>query len=194
MTQPASQRQRELDALAYLFSNQRHFPEFEFKLAEPSDIPALLHLERYCFNPFLAFGPRRWRYLISKSSCSTILLLHQGVLIAYLCLLPHQGWGGMEVRALAVHWSYRKKGLGCYLMRLSKELALQWHFRRLYLSVDCENAAALALYQQCGLKISRTLAHYYGLERHGLRMRLNLAQQDNIVENRERVEVELHKQ
>jgi len=174
MTQPVSQRQRELDVLAWFFKHPPHNSDLHCKVAELSDLPALLHLERYCFNPYLAFGRRRWRYLISKSSCSTILLFQQETLVAYLCLLPHQGWCGLEVRALAVHWSHRQKGLGRQLMQLSQYLARQWHLRAIYLSVDCENMPARTLYERLGLQISDKLPDYYGMDRHGLRMRFKV--------------------
>lgn len=142
MNQSGKKCQRDLDALAYFFQNPPHLPGIKCKIAELSDLPALLHMERYCFNPFLAFGRRRWRYLIAKSSCSTILLFQQETLVAYLCLLPHRGWQGLEIRSLAVHWLHRQKGLGRWLMHLSQSLAQQWHLKSLYLSVDCENTAA----------------------------------------------------
>ena len=178
MKQPVSKRQREQDVLAWFFKHSPHIPDLHCKVAELSDLPALLHLERYCFNPYLAFGRRRWRYLISKSCCSTILLFQQETLVAYLCLLPHQGWCGLEIRALAVHWLHRQKGLGRWLMQLSKHLARQWHLRAIYLSVDCENMPARCLYDYLGLQISAKLADYYGQDRHGLRMKLNLMNVD----------------
>lgn len=175
MMQPIDKRQREQDVLAYFLKHPiNSVTELECKIAAASDIPALLHLERYCFNPYLAFGRRRWKYLIDTSSCSTILIFEKEILVAYLCLLPHRGWQGLEIRALAVHWSYRQKGVGRWLMHLSQALARQWHLRALYLSVDCENDAAKHLYSQMGMHISAKLADYYGLDRHGLRMRCNL--------------------
>ena len=82
------------------------------------------------------------------------------------------------VRALAVHWLHRQKGLGRWLMSLSQHLAQQWQLRTIYLSVDCENMPARTLYERLGLQISGQLADYYGLNRHGLRMRLNLELND----------------
>jgi len=57
------------------------------------------------------------------------------------------------------------------LMQLSQHLARQWHLRSIYLSVDCENMPARTLYEQLGLQISGQLSHYYGVDKHGLRMR-----------------------
>ncbi|MBB6055968.1 GNAT family N-acetyltransferase [Tolumonas osonensis] len=171
MIQSGKKCQRDRDALAFFFQNPPHVPDMYCRIATLSDLPALLHLERYCFNPFLGFGRRRWRYLITGSACTTLLLFHQETLVAYLCLLPHQGWQGLEIRALAVHWSFRQKGLGRWLIQLSQALSRQWHMRALYLSVDCENTAALSLYQQAGFQTSAELADYYGPDRHGLRMR-----------------------
>lgn len=166
-------RQRIQDALAYFFSHPLPKSEFWCQLASVADVPALLHLERYCFNPYLAFGRRRWRYLIAKSSCITVVIYHQQTLVAYLCLLPHRGWKGLEIRAVAVHWLHRNKGIGSWLLALAISLARQWHMKHLYLSVDCENEQARNMYKQLGFCVSALLADYYGLDRHGHRMRLS---------------------
>lgn len=136
------------------------------------DLPSLLFLERYCFNPCLAFGQKRWRYLLTRSVCRTIGVFHHEQLIAYLCLLPHQGWQAVEIRSLAVHWSYREQGIGHWLLQIAKAQSANWMLDKICLSVDCENTAALCLYPTIGILLaSYPQPHYYGLERHAVRQR-----------------------
>ncbi len=173
MSTSHEKRQRIHESLAYFFSQPLPDPELRCQLASLTDIPALLHLERYCFNPYLAFGRRRWRYLIGKSSCVTVLIYRQQTLVAYLCLLPHNGWQGIEIKTVAVHWLHRQQGIGAWLLRLTISLARQWQMKHIFLSVDCENEPAIHLYQQLGFRISSVLMDYYGLDKHGHRMRLS---------------------
>lgn len=154
------------------FMAEHHHPAVitSMRLLIPDDLPALLFLERYCFNPCLAFGVRRWRYLLTKSVGHTIGIFHADQLIGYLCLLPHRGWQAVEIRSLAVHWSFRGQGIGQWLLQVAKAQTRVWQLEKLCLSVDCENDAALRLYPQLGsLQASHLLEHYYGLDRHALR-------------------------
>lgn len=153
---------------------QTEYPQYQFKLASLDDLSAIVHLERYCFNPFIAFERRRWRYLISRSVCSVLLVYDNQTLVAYLCLFPHAGWHGVEIRSLAVHWHYRRQGLGRILMRCAETFAGQQNFRSLYLSVDCVNEPAFLLYQHYGFQIKTRVKDYYGQERDAYRMRLSV--------------------
>jgi len=153
---------------------QQEYPQYQFERATLDDLPAIVHLERYCFNPFIAFERRRWRYLISRSVCSVLLVYENKTLIAYLCLFPHAGWHGVEIRSLAVHWHYRRKGLGKILMRCAESFACQQQFHYLYLSVDCFNEPAFSLYQKYGFRIKAQVKDYYGQERDAYRMILSL--------------------
>lgn len=161
---------------AWFSSFQRQYSEFTLRFANLDAVSDILHLERYCFNPFIAFGRRRWRYLIDQSSCITVLLYQHQQLVGYLCLFPHSRWLGLEIRALAVHWHFRRKGLAQLLLQLSTEVAHQLKYQSLYLSVDCLNEPGLQLYQRAGFKPHRRDPDYYGLGRDAYRMRADIPQ------------------
>jgi ribosomal-protein-alanine N-acetyltransferase len=152
--------------------------ECELRLAGLADLKALLHLERYCFSPELAFGPRRWRYLLGRSACTTWSVWQQGQLVAYLCLMPHQGWRALEVRCLAVHWHQRKKGIGDSLLELALATARGLGLRALRLEVAADNEAACRLYVRWGFTRLRNLIDYYGEGQPGWRMDLPLQRPD----------------
>lgn len=139
-----------------------------------ADLPHLLHLERYCFSPALAFGRRRWRYLLDRSGCFTWGVWQGEQLVAYLCLLPHLGWRALEVRCLAVHWHLRGRGIGAALLGLARAAALALGGRSLRLEVAEENIHAFGLYRRNGFVPLRRLTDYYGEGRDGWRLMLPL--------------------
>lgn len=142
----------------------------ELRLLTSQDIPALLGLERYCFSPQLAFGRRRWRNLLNHSGCQTLGVWQGDVLVAYLCLFPHLGWRALEVRCLAVHWHYRRRGVASALLALAEALAAHLQASSLRLEVDEDNPAACQLYGGRQFVPLRRLPDYYGDGRHGLRL------------------------
>lgn len=150
------------------------FP-FHLQKASVLDIPAILFLERYCFSPEIAFGQRRWQYLIHQSLAQTFVVYDKDVLVAILCVLPHRGWQASEVRCLAVHWQYRKQQLGSKLLSLAKTLTQNWGYFSIVLSVDTENQPALHLYQNHGFQRLRVQPHYYGWGQNAYRMRCDFS-------------------
>lgn len=140
----------------------------QLRLATQADLPALERLERYCFSPWLAFGHRRWRYLLSRPQVQIWLLVQGEQVLAYLCLVPHLGWKSLTISALAVHWQIRGQGTASQLLRLVEPRARQLGLHSLRLEVDCDNESALRLYWRQGFVEQRALPHYYGLDRPGL--------------------------
>lgn len=151
-------------------------PIDECRLLTVSDLPQLLFLERYCFNPVIAFGRRRWRYLLNHPHGRCVGVFHQEQLIGYFCLLPHRGWQGVELRTLGVHWRFRQQGVGRFLIHQIKTICQDWHYSNLFLSVDCQNIPALNLYRYLGIELRRyQQPDYYGLDYHAYRLRYDVS-------------------
>jgi ribosomal-protein-alanine N-acetyltransferase len=79
------------------------------------------------------------------------------------------GYAGMwvifeeaHITTIAVHPSYRRRGLARRLLLLLMEMARQRQSCRLTLEVRQNNAPALALYRQLGFEEKGVLPHYYG--------------------------------
>lgn len=139
-------------------------------LATRDELEPLLQLERYCFSPWLAFGRKVWRGHLRRGRRRIWLLWQQEQVVAYLALLPHNGWHQVSVTALAVHWHWRRRGLATLLLTLAEEEARCRGLRRLRLQVDCDNEAALALYRRLGFTTVCSLQDYYGIGRPALRL------------------------
>jgi len=67
-----------------------------------------------------------------------------------------------HLTTIAVHPSYRRRGLGSYLVRLAIDLARRNQAKRITLEVRETNIPALELYQKLGFVRKGFLRRYYG--------------------------------
>lgn len=134
-----------------------------------ADLETLLQLERYCFSPWLAFGRARWRRRLHQPQ-AVWLVEHDAQVVAWLDLQPYVRWRQLVIRVLAVHWHWRRQGLGRQLLCLAEHRARMLGLTRLRLDVDCTNSAALALYRLAGFARAGELPDYYGIGRSGWRL------------------------
>lgn len=147
---------------------------YQLRLATREDRDAILVLERYCFSPWLAFGRRHWHEQLRRQSRRVWLVLDGVQVLAYMALLPHAGWRQVSVTALAVHWQHRNQGLGSLLLSLAELEARARGLARIRLEVDCDNDAALRLYQRHGYVALCSIPDYYGVGRPGIRLEKRL--------------------
>lgn len=147
---------------------------YQLRLATRVDLDAILVLERYCFSPWLAFGRRHWHEQLWRQSRRVWLVLDGEQVLAYMALLPHGGWQQVSLTALAVHWQHRGQGLGSMLLSLAELEARARGLGRIRLEVDCDNDAALHLYQRHGYVALCSIPDYYGVGRPGVRLEKRL--------------------
>lgn len=146
----------------------------QLRLATLADLETLLQLERYCFSPWLAFGRACWRRRLHQPQ-AVWLVEHEAQVVAWLDLQPYTRWRQLVIRVLAVHWHWRRQGLGRQLLCWAEYRARQLGLTRLRLDVDCTNSAALALYRYAGFVRVRELPDYYGIGRSGWRLMRELS-------------------
>jgi len=149
------------------------------RTARPSDLGAIVKLERYCFPPEVAFGRSRWHYLLAQARGRTLLLLdQQEQLMGYLCLLEHKGWDRLIVQTLAIRWTIRRQGWARRLLEQVISDGREAGWGAIRLEVGDANAEALALYRGLGFKATQRLPDYYGPGQHAHRLVLGLAGHD----------------
>ncbi|PJG60735.1 GNAT family N-acetyltransferase [Aeromonas cavernicola] len=147
--------------------------------ASLDDLGAIARLEHYCFAPDLAFGRRRWRYLLAQAKGRTLLVLDERKqLMGYLCALEHKGWDRLVIQTLAIRWTIRRQGWARRLLAQVIQDARKANWGAIRLEVDNTNEGALALYQQLGFQFQQHLTNYYGDGQHGQRLVLRLGRDD----------------
>ena len=80
-----------------------------------------------------------------------------------LCGFAHAVWSGgpFELLGLVVHPSYQRQGVGLTLMRDILANIRKDDATELWLEVRADNAAAIALYIQCGARVTGQRKGYY---------------------------------
>lgn len=79
-----------------------------------------------------------------------------------------------EILTIAVLPEARGHGLGGHLLELAAATAAQGGAARLFLEVEADNVAALALYKRHEFEVAGRRAHYYGQNRHAFVLSRNL--------------------
>jgi len=146
----------------------------ELRLA---DLATVLRIERasfgkdsYSLATFLAhlFRDRKGAFVAEDT---------EGEVVGYVLVRLSLGWLGPRrggITSIAVAPAHRRRGIGSALMARAMEFLRQHRAAEADLEVGVNNRAAHSLYESFGFRRARVLPHYYGLNRDGLRMVLDL--------------------
>ncbi|MHB1156574.1 MAG: GNAT family N-acetyltransferase [Phycisphaerales bacterium] len=142
-----------------------------------ADVPALIAIERECFNEHDAFKRRQIRDLIANahSFCRVIEIDNQ---IAGWCvglIRHHRNHRSGRIYGLAVSSNFRGRGAAKLLVNHVLNLMADQIVRHCYLEVSASNAPAIALYEKLGFRYTRLLPDYYAEGEAGLSMKRDLA-------------------
>ena len=144
------------------------------------DIPALLALERVCFDTSY-YRPHRFsrsQFMFSLRNPDAILFVavQQTVLLGYIAgFQGHRGrHGTARIESIAVSTVARARGIGRNLMRRFLQEARRRGRRRVTLEVAEANERAIQFFSTQGFKRVCRLAAYYGGRYDGLRMTRDL--------------------
>lgn len=149
------------------------------RAARIDDLAAITQLERYCFPPELAFGHKRWQFVLDQPKSRTLLLLdEEEKLMGYLCTVEHRGWNRLVVLSLAIRWTVRRQGWARRLLEQAIAEGKSAGWGGIMLEVAETNVEARALYQGLGFRSRLQLPDYYGPGRHGERLLLLLPSAD----------------
>ena len=152
------------------------------------DIPRVLQIERAAFSAdgyssgtFLAhaFRDRHGSFVAEDD---------EGQVVGYVLARMGLPWiashkGG--ITSLAVAPSQRRRGVGRALMEHALAYLRSRHAHQADLEVNVVNRAAQSLYESLGFRTSKLLHHYYGANRDGLQMILELTTSPDGADRRE---------
>lgn len=141
-----------------------------------ADLPRVMRIERASFGPEDYSGTTFWAHLLRDRKHSLVAEDEQGV-VGYALVRMTLGWLGRRrggVTSIAVDPPQRRRGIGRGLMAQALEYLAERGVEEADLEVAVTNGAAQSLYDAFGFRRSRLLPHYYGPDRDGLRMVLDL--------------------
>ena len=142
-----------------------------------SDLPRVLSIERasfgaegYTAGTFLAHAFRdRSGFYVAEDENNQV--------VGYILIRLGLPWIGPRrggITSLAVAPAHRRRGVGRALLCAALAHLRDHQAEQADLEVSISNRAAQSLYESLGFKRSKLLPDYYGLNRDGLRMVLDL--------------------
>lgn len=153
---------------------------WRIRIAQPSDLPALVAIEKECF-PEDAFSIRQIRYYFRRSIPAgnmQILLLCDpaGDTAGAVCLCTptRPGWRTARLFSIAVRPALQKQNLGDLLLADAEERARQCGYHRIYAETRLDNTASRRLLARRGWRSIRALPDYYGPGADGMKWQLPL--------------------
>ena len=142
--------------------------------AEPSDIPALVDLEKRCFETDL-LSPRSFRHFLTRGNADVFLDEEGGKLRGYCLVLYHRNTSLARLYSMAVDPKCRKQGVASALLGFAEKRALSEGATRMRLEVNQKNRAAQKLYRQHDYDKFAVYLDYYEDHANALRMEKDLA-------------------
>lgn len=124
------------------------------------------------------FGSHAWslqawqRQLVADDPDTCYLVLLAPEMIGYAGLL--RTGSDADVLTVAVAEAHQRQGHGRALVASLLAVARQWRCLAVFLEVEEGNTAAHALYTGMGFVAVGARRHYYGPDRHGVTMRLQV--------------------
>jgi ribosomal protein S18 acetylase RimI-like enzyme len=148
-------------------------PAVEVRPARKDDLAAAVELERTCFGSgTFSLTKRQLQYLQRRPTAVFLVAEQAGTVVGQgvALLRQHRSGASGRIYSLSTHPERRGQGIGEALL---KEMVVSLGtrgVRRVYLEVDCDNAAAIRLYERSGFRRLGTLSDYYGPGRAAVHM------------------------
>ena len=128
--------------------------------AAPSDLDALVELERACYPPNQAYAREEYRYALTRAKAVNIVA-EDASIVGFVGAFHHRGQRAGHIYTVNVHPKERGRGLGRVLMEACHERLRALGMRKCVLEVNVENSDALRLYERTGYTRLRLLKDYY---------------------------------
>ncbi|MFM2481851.1 GNAT family N-acetyltransferase/peptidase C39 family protein [Celerinatantimonas sp. YJH-8] len=137
--------------------------------ATTAHLNALLNIEYQCFESD-RISKRSFQRFIHSSHADLQIAIHEGKCVGYALVLYRRGTSLARLYSLAVLSQVQHQGVGLALVKRIQNNAQLYGCHFLRLEVDCNNQAAIHLYQKLGFHEIDTLPGYYENGNDGLRM------------------------
>jgi ribosomal protein S18 acetylase RimI-like enzyme len=123
-----------------------------YRLYQPRDFDALYAVEQSCFALPLRFSRAYMSKLVGSSNAATWIAEEEGVLAGFAIVEWTQETGetAAYIDTIEVAPAWRKRGLGAELLRRVAASAAAAGASFIWLHVETENLAAIALYESSG--------------------------------------------
>ena len=131
--------------------------EILFRQMNPSDLDEIMAIERASFS--YPWSPRFFLQELRVPCARSLLAVASGKTVGYIIywLLPKE----VDIHNLAVHLTYRRRGIGRYLLQGVIDEARRNGSSRVTLEVRKSNAAAQRLYHSLGFVERGVRRGYY---------------------------------
>ncbi|GGX96767.1 hypothetical protein GCM10007160_25500 [Litchfieldella qijiaojingensis] len=131
------------------------------RLAHPSDLDALCHLEMTCFDGD-RFSRRQLAHLLRGANAVTWLVVDtEDQPLGYGTLLFRRNSRSARLYSFCVHPEARGEGLGRRLLEVLEREARRRDMLQITLEVRADNRVALGLYRRMGFTLQRWMDDYY---------------------------------
>jgi len=142
-----------------------------------SDLSSVLHIERASFGREAYSATTFLAHLFRDRKGAFVAEDEQGNVLGYTLVRLSLGWLGPRrggITSVAVAPAHRRRGIGRALLEHAVQYLRERRVEEADLEVSVTNRAAQSLYEAFGFRRARLLPHYYGADRDGLRMVLDL--------------------
>ena len=135
----------------------------QYRPYHPADFEQLYAIEEACFDTVLRFDRRYMRQLTERDSSVTWTAEENGRLAGFVIVEWTRMLRGVVayIQTIEVDPAFRRRGIARELLRLAEESAYQARATYIWLHVDENNAAAIALYLSCGYERHGRHPGYY---------------------------------
>jgi [ribosomal protein S18]-alanine N-acetyltransferase len=145
----------------FLQTSQDEF--VQYRLYHPSDFEQLYTIEEACFDSVLRFDRSYMKQLTERDSSATWTAEENERLAGFVIVEWTKMLRGIVayIQTIEVDPTFRRRGIARELLRLAEASAREAHATYIWLHVDENNAAAIALYQSNGYERHGRHEHYY---------------------------------
>jgi len=150
---------------------------FAVRRLRVGDLPRVLQIERVSFGPDAYSASTFMAHVFRDRKGLFVAQDESGRIIGYILIRVGLGWIGAKrggITSVAVDPAYQRQGVGRALIAQAIQHLREHDVEEADLEVSVTNRSAQSLYESFGFRRSRVLPDYYGEDRDGIKMILDM--------------------